>query len=333
MKLILSGTGGRGRAWLEAASRRRNVELVAVVRSDGGTPEPIAGLPQDVAIYGSLEEALAQAKADAAILASAPAVRGRQAIQALNAGLAVLIETPAAATLADAVELFETARRVEKPVIVAQSSRYGWAHGRLREFVRAGRLGSVTHMSVLDRRKTASEGGWTAEVDYVQLLDRGVDHFDGLRNILGVNPVSLMTQSRKAPWSVYRHGSTTQSMIEMEQGIHVHYFGSLTAARDEHETWLEGEKGVLWTDERIIWWRKRGWPRFIPLVVRRPRVSPNQARRVLLEDLKATLQKGYFQTDGAEDMLGTHAMLEAAIRSDRDSRPVRVSEVIAGPGQ
>ncbi|MFB3903568.1 MAG: Gfo/Idh/MocA family protein [Acidobacteriota bacterium] len=313
MKLILVGSGVRSRAWLETASRRRNVEIVTVVESDTVTPE-------------AWEKTLAQ-KADAAILASAPATRASLARQALNAGLGVMIETPIAATVAEAAEVLSLAQKANKPVVVAQSWRFGWAQERLRDFLRQGRLGRVTHMSVIDRRRSASEADWTAESEYVQLLDRGVDQFDGVRSVLGLGAVSLMTEARKAPWSGYRHGSTTQSMIEMEQDVHVHYFGSVTAGRDEHETWLEGEKGVLWTDERIIWWRKRGWPRFIPLVVRRPRVSPNQVRRMLLEELKPALQRRP-QTDAA-DTLRTLAMLEAAVQSDRTGRPIRVAELVS----
>ncbi|RPJ57704.1 MAG: gfo/Idh/MocA family oxidoreductase [Acidobacteria bacterium] len=327
MRLIVVGSGGKGREWLDVASRRRNVEIVAVVESAANTGEPALRLPGRAIRLASLEKAF-ELQADAAILASPPAVRARQAIQALNAGLGVLIETPVAASLTEAAEVFDFGRRVNKPVIVARSSRFGWAQGRLRDFVRQGRLGRITHVSVSDRRKAASENGWTTEVEHVQLLDRGVDQFDGLRSVLGLNAVSLMTETRKAPWSPYRHGSTTQSMIEMEQGVHVQYHGSLTAGRNEYETWLEGEKGVLWTDERIIWWRKRGWPRFIPLVVRRPRVSPQQTQRVLLEELKSALQTAATQPDGLEDTLRTIAMLEAAVRSDRDSRPVKVAEVM-----
>ncbi len=327
MKLILVGSGAKGREWLEVASRRRNVEIVALVGTDAGTAEPALRLPEGAILHRSLEEAL-ELKADAAILASPPAVRGRQAIQVLNAGLAVMIETPVAASLTEAREVFDVARSMNRPVLIAQSARFGWAPGRLREFVRQGRLGRIMHMSVLDRRRAASEGGWTAEAEYVQLLDRGVDQFDGFRNVLGLGAVNLMTEARKAPWSAYRHGSTTQSMIEMEQGVHAHYFGSLTACRDEHETWLEGEKGVLWTDERIIWWRKRGWPRFIPLVVKRPRVSPSQTRRVLLEELRSALQKVPADAHGVADTLQTLAMLEAAVRSDRENRPVRVEKVM-----
>jgi len=328
MKLILVGSGGKGREWLDVALKRRNAEVVAFVENGAVTPGPPLRLPERVAHCTSFKKAL-ETKADAVILASAPAVRGRQAIQALNAGFAVMIETPIAATVNDAAEVFAAARRLNRPVIVARSSRFGWAQGRLRDFVRQGRLGRITHISMTDRRRSASENGWTSEAEYVQLMDRGTDHFDGLRSILGTSAVSLMTQARKVPWGAYRHGSTTQSMIEMEQGVHVHYFGSVTAARDEHETWLEGEKGVLWTDERIIWWRKRGWPRFIPLVVKRPRVSPTQTQRLLLEELRSALEKAPKPpADGEEDTLRTHAMLEAAVRSDRDNRPVRVAEVM-----
>jgi hypothetical protein len=61
----------------------------------------------------------------------------------------------------------------------------------------------------------------------------GIHHFDSLRRVLGVNPVSLMARCSRAPWSAYRHGSTTEALLEMEHNIHVQYHGSLTSNRNE----------------------------------------------------------------------------------------------------
>ncbi|RPI29648.1 MAG: gfo/Idh/MocA family oxidoreductase [Acidobacteria bacterium] len=331
MKIIIVGMGTKGREWLQIASRQRNVQVVAAVHTDAGSQESAIRLPQSAAAFSRLDEAL-QVRADAAIISSPPVVRGQHAIQAVNAGLSVMLETPLATTVGEAAEVLSAARARNKRIIVAQESRFGWAEARLREFVRQGRVGQVTHVSVIDRRKQASEDGWPVETNYAQLLDQAVDCFDGLRSVLGANPMTLMALSRKTPWSVYSHGATTESMIEMEQGVHVHYYGSIASARNEHETRIEGDKGVLWTDRKIMWWRKRGWPRFIPLLVKRPRVSDLQNRRVLLEQLRAAVQERLPEASLTES-LWPIAMLEAVMQSDRDSRPVDVRKLFeeAGP--
>jgi len=306
------------------------VEVVAVVKSEvvqgEESTEADAKTSSKNRIFPSLGEALSDAEAEGAIIAGPAADRGRQALEALRAGLGVLVETPLALTVREALEILKTARQSGKPVIVAQNSRYGWAESRLKDFVRQGRVGQVIQASFMDWRKQASEENWLTKTDHAQLLDKAIDHFDGIRSILGLNPVSLIAEIQNDPWSIYRHGSITQSMIELEQRVHVLYYGSVTSAQDQHETRVEGEKGVLWTDRKMVWWRKRGWPRFIPLLVKRPRASERQHRRRLLELMKGALQGRPIEMDDRE-VLWPIAMSEAVIQSAREGRPVEVASV------
>jgi predicted dehydrogenase len=74
--------------------------------------------------YQHLDEALRSTNADAAIITSAPALRADQALQALEARVAVAIEQPLALSLVRAAELMQAARRHGQPIMVAQTSRH-----------------------------------------------------------------------------------------------------------------------------------------------------------------------------------------------------------------
>jgi predicted dehydrogenase len=333
MRIVHVGLGTKGRQWLERAREFREAVPVAAVDPDEKARKWIKSRFPEVPSYASLEEALAGVIADAAIIASPLDLRSRQAVLALEAGLAVLIQKPFAAGLAEAREVLDTSRRMNRGVVIAQTQRFSRTERTLRKLVREGRVGRVRHVAMLDRCPEPAATSFGRLNDYSQLLEAGDGHFDSLRSVLGVNPVSIMARTGKAPWAPPPGGSTTEAMIEMERGIHVHYHGSLAALAEEHEIWLEGERGVIWTDRRFFWWRKRGWPRFIPMVTRgfgrkEPIGQEHEAGLGLLRDLKEAVSGSRSAETSGEDNVWTLAMVEAARESDRSRREVHIPALL-----
>jgi predicted dehydrogenase len=198
--------------------------------------------------------------------------------------------------------------------------------GRL---LRAGRIGTITHVSCVDRRARGVERLGSAPVDYVQLLAYGADHLAWIRDLLGVDPVRVMARCGRVPWQPAPHGSLTEAFLAMASGVHVQYHGSVAGNRDHHELWVDGERGVLRTDGWLVWFRKTGWPRFVPVAAsfrgRTDASSPAgrvAARRERLE-----------RRDPVADVAGHDrwplAMAEAVMRADRLGRLVAVVEPAA----
>jgi hypothetical protein len=149
--------------------------------------------------------------------------------------------------------------------------------------------------------------------------------------------VSLMARCSKAPWSPYRHGSTTEALLEMEHNIHIQYHGSLTSNRDEHTLWIEGDRGVLRTDRSRLWWRKRGWRFFLPIRGRKISASnapkyPHSGMIIWLNQLKAAVDERRPWDTNGDDNLWTLAMVEAVILSDRTGMAVRIDNLCSDAG-
>lgn len=339
MNIVHVGLGIRGRHWLD-------IVRDCPVGTSVGCVDPEASALDWVktdfshlknACYEDLEKALKDLEADAVIIASPPALHATHAIMALEAGLAVMIEKPFAGSLAEAAQVVDAAQRTGRPLMVAQNYRYARCERTLRECVGEGKVGRIRHVSCVDRRMRPAKGNFLARVDYPQVLDVGAHHFDSLRSILGVNPVTVMARCGNTPWSEYRHGSTTEAVIEMEHDVHVQYYGSLTANCYEHELWIEGDKGVLWTDRSRIWWRKRGWKFFVPI---RPRKIPagdalrypREGTATLLSQLQASVIEGRPPETNGKDNLWSLSMVEAAITSDKTGKRVSVAELFALAG-
>jgi predicted dehydrogenase len=334
IKIIHVGLGIRGCHWLEAVRDYPGTTSVACVDAQALPLDWVKSRFRNLrgSCYPDLKKSLNQVKADAAIISSPPAFRAADVIMALEAGLAVLAEAPLAISVAEAVRILETARRSGSPLIVGQDYRYRPCEQTMRELVHQGKVGTVTHVSYVDRRTRPSQGNFLNHVDYAQLMDGGVHHFDSLRSILGVNPVRVAGRCEKAPWSMYQHGSTTEAIIEMENNIHIQYYGSLTGNRSESALWIEGDKGILRADQKRVWWRKRGWRFFLPvrtakIPVRNRLKHRRHATAAVLDQLVSAVRMKPLPETNGEDHLWTLAMVEAVMLSDKTGKLIEIADI------
>jgi predicted dehydrogenase len=335
MDVIHVGLGTRGRRWLAFVQDHPGMKAVGCVDAVQSTLEwtksQFANLTD--ACHTRLEDALTHRKADAAIVASPVPLRAAHAVAALEAGLSVMIERPFAVSVAEAARVLEASRRSGRHVMVAQNCRFARCERTVRQLVREGKVGTVTHVSCVDRRSLPAGNDDRAQTSHVQLIRVAIDHFDTLRSILGLNPTSAIARSTRAPWSQYRHGSTSEAILEMEGGVYVQYHGTLTSSHDEHSLWIDGDKGTLWTNRTHVWWRKRGWPLFVPVLTRKARGgrSRDGMPELLAQLQAATLEKRAPETSG-EDNIFTLSMIEAAILSDTTGRVAHVKELLSAAG-
>lgn len=339
MNIIHVGLGIRGCHWLEIMRDYPDSTSVGCVDPRAPALDWVKSHFPNLreVCYEDLEKALKNIKADAAIISSPPAFHATHAIMALEAGLAVMIEKPFATSVAEGARIVEVSRYTGCPVMVGQNYRYRRCEQTLRKLLREGKVGAVTHVSYVDRRARPAQGTFLSQVEYAQVLDVGVHHFDSLRSILGVNPVRVIARCGKAPWSAYLHGSTTEGILEMDNNINIQYYGSLTSNRYESALWIEGDKGVLRADQTHIWWRKRGWKFFLPLrMVKIPAGDalkyPREGTATLLDQLSAAVRLKRLPETNGEDNLWTLSMVESAILSDKTGEVVEIADILKRAG-
>jgi predicted dehydrogenase len=280
-----------------------------------------------------LEDALTAVPADAAIIASPPPYHAEHCLLALDKGLGVLVEKPFTSTLQEAVEIAERSKVLQRPVVVAQNYRFIPTERTLRVLIRKGRLGRVSSATCVARRRRPGTGTFLGTMAYPQITDVAVHNFDSLRSTLGIDAVAISCRVSNPPWSDYRQGAVTEALIEMERDTTVQYVGTLTSDRDEYSLWVEGEEGVLWTDRKRVWWRKKSWKFFLP--VRKVSVPKGDALRYpregtasLLDGLRNAVRNGQEPETSARDNLQTLALVEAGKRSSEEHRRVLISEVL-----
>jgi predicted dehydrogenase len=260
-------------------------------------------------------------------------MHGENAIQCSEAGLAVMVEKPFAATVKEACRVIRRGEALGRPVIAAQNYRFNPAERTMRQLIQQGHVGKITSVQCTARRYRPGKGTFLGSMDYAQIVDDGVHHFDSLRSILGCNPVSVVARTINPPWSDYRHGPVTEALIEMEKGIHAQYLGALTSHRYGFSLWIEGEKGMLWSNRKWVLWRPRGRRWFWPVKqVKVPKGDeapcPREGTTSLLNSLRDAVLYGREAETSGRDNLWTVAMLEAGVRSDMEQRTILVKELL-----
>ena len=334
--IIHVGVGGRGRHWLDFVAQHPDFMSVACVDKDEKILQEVRALPGQThgKFFTQLEEALSSVQADAVLIASPSFLHAQHAMQALDAGLAIMVEKPFASNLPEAVMVVARARAVGRPVLVAENYRFFQAERTVRHLLDEGRIGRLAAVVCIDRRDQPShtQGPWVKGMEYPFLTEIAVHHFDSFRYLFNRQPGSILAKSYNPAGSDYNEGGAAEALIELHGGLPIQYSGTMVATRYEYSLWVEGETGELWTDRRRVWWRPKG-KRFaqsiklVPVPQGDEERYPKAGTVSLLNQFRDALTQDKSPETSGEDNLWSLAMVEASILSVREKRRVQIDEV------
>jgi predicted dehydrogenase len=336
IRIIHVGVGVRGRHWLDIVSQHADFVSVACVDTSEKALQEARGCPGQGhgKFLTTLASALSDTPADAALIASPTFLHAQHAHEALNAGLAVMVEKPLALDLSEAVSLIAHARAAGRPLMVAENYRFFAAERTVRRMLEDGIAGQIASAVCIDRRDQPShtQGPWVKQAEHPFLAEIAVHHFDSFRFLFRSQPVSMFARSYNPPGSSYDKGGAAEALITLGDGLPIQYAGTMIANRYEYGLWVEGENGDIWTDRKRVWWRPRGRRFFKPSkLVGVPKGDelpyPKAGTVSLLNQFRDAVVHGKVAETSADDNIWTLAMVEASIASDREHRSVRIDEV------
>jgi predicted dehydrogenase len=343
LRILQIGMGGWGRSWAEELLKHPDLcrtvgyvdvapEMLRLLRRDVGVPEG--------ACFGSLSDALAATDAEAALVTTALPGHAPVAIEALEAGLHVLVEKPIAHTMADARRMVETAERADRMLMVSQNYRFYPAAQTAARLVRDRALGPVGSVS-LQFRKYANTADPATNPHYriaqPLLLDMSIHHFDLMRFVLGTEPLRVSSVTSNPPWSRFVEPPAGVTTVTFPDDVTVGYEGSWVSAGPP-TTWagdwrIECELGAIeWTgrddlttdSDRVVI-RRLGAP---PEAVRLPKL-PKFDRPGSLLEFRDAIREGRSPDPSGQANLGTLALTLASIEAARTGLPQDVPALFA----
>jgi predicted dehydrogenase len=191
LRAAIIGTGAIANAHVAALAATSDAELAAVVDRDIERAREFAGRNGDPASFDSLDALLAAGGVDVLHICTPPGVHAEQAIAALDAGLHVVCEKPAALALDELDAMSAAAERNDRRLAVVFQQRTGTAAAHVRRLIDQGLLGrplvatcqtlwyrDPAYFAVPWRGKWATEGGGPT-------LGLGIHQIDLLAWLLG----------------------------------------------------------------------------------------------------------------------------------------------------
>lgn len=308
LKIIQVGLGGWGWSWASVVQDSPHWKLAAVVDLNKQLLVDACstyGLDRSLA-FTSLQEAVANVRADAVLVVVPPEHHAAVAIEAFENKLHAIIEKPLAASVADSLKIVEAAHRHNRKVMVAQNYRFKRAPQTVKNVVQQAVIGEIGSVFI-NFQKNPPFTGFRLKMEEPLIYDMAIHHFDQIRGILGLEPVSVTAVSWNPPWSIFDGNATAHVIFEMEGGAVVTYTGSWVS-RGWETTWdgdwrIQGDDGEIhWADNRVD-------------------VRP-------IDLFKTVFQKGATEAEGklrmdlidmpAEERWASLAEFAGAIREDRD---------------
>lgn len=228
LRIGMLGMGNAGLAFVPAIGKHPEFKLAAFVEPNDDA-RTAAEAQHGVPGYATLAQLLAEGpRLDTVCIASPTEHHTSQALQAIDAGLHVLVEKPMATTLEDARSMVRAARERSVTLLVGHSHSYDLPIRKMREVISSGRLGAVRmahnwcftdwiyRPRRLDELDTRQGGGVTLrqgshQFDILRLLCGGQVHrvrarafdFDHERSAVGAHCVYLDFENGAVATAVY----------------------------------------------------------------------------------------------------------------------------------
>jgi len=331
-RLMICGAGFFTRKWLEVIAARDDVQVVGIASR---TTERVEELRRDFKLSGATaykgwEEAVSRGQADGVLITLPQMFHPEAAIQALKAGLHVLVEKPLALDMTSARGVYEeTGRHPGQTLMVNQNFRWRPHVQALRKAIQDGLVGRVGHVMIECRQqlRRTTVGGWREKMSDPFLLDFAIHHFDMMRYALGDEVVRVMAQSFRPSWSWLEGNPAAAAIVTMRNGAVVDYGGTMVSlgleTPQEGLVTVIGEKGTLHLDGKSqLNLLGQGDPR----VMAQEPIPGGELAYSLAEFLAAVREKRRPKTCVVEHIKSLAVMLAAA-ESSRGGAAVEVAEL------
>lgn len=230
VRAVMVGCGSMSRAWLDAASKMPDLEIVGLVDViEEAARKRAAEYHLDEAVIDTdLASVLKRTSPDAVFNCTIPEAHTSVTLTAFEHGCHVLSEKPMADTMEHARMMVEAAQKAGKLFAVIQNRRYDSGIRRIRAFLQSETIGPLTTINS-DFYIGAHFGGFRDHMQHVLLLDMAIHTFDAARFLSGADPEAVYCKEWNPAGSWYDQDASAIAIFEMNNGLIYTYRGSWCA--------------------------------------------------------------------------------------------------------
>lgn len=320
------GITGFGRAIARAVAQAPNLKLVSGFSRTARSREEFAEQYHCPRTFDSYQALLAEPEIEGVLLITPNHVHREQIVQAAEAGKHVFVDKPITNTVAEARQAIAACRAAGVVLQVGHNTRKGAVLRHMRQAVAAGELGTVT---MAESQSSGATGltltpqQWRYYRDKAPacpLMQLGIHWIDAVHSVLGPT---------RRVWARFSHlaspadiDDTILTILELDSGA-LCYVGSNYVVPHARYLNIYGTQGALLYDAYL------GYHRVGSDNERRPlQVERNDTLLEEVTEFGECIRAGRAPEVTGEVALLALAVVEAAIRSDAEGRPVEVAELL-----
>lgn len=230
MRFALLGAGAIGAVRAVAVQRTPGCSLTAVHDLDAGRARAVA---PGAKFHATAEALLASPDCDAVIISTPPQFHEALAVAAVRHGKHVLVEKPMAASVDACRRMVDAAQAGARLLTVGFNHRYFPALKLVRDTVRSGQLGRLSHVRAYAGHTGLSEfkAPWMYDGKIMgggTLMDNGIHLLDLVRYVMG-DIVSVYGHALHRVWGLEGAEDNALALFRTADGV----VGSL------HSSWSE----------------------------------------------------------------------------------------------
>ena len=166
LKYVLIGYGQRGSFYVDALSKKDNVQLVAVCDTNQAKLDLVKARfnLDDSQLFRNVDDLFAKGKlGDFIVIASCDQNHYQQAMSALKLGYHLILEKPIAQTKQECIDIANLAKSLNRHVYVCHVLRYSPFYSTIKQMITSGDFGDVVSVS-----QTEHVGWWHQAHSYVR---------------------------------------------------------------------------------------------------------------------------------------------------------------------
>ncbi|QBX99960.1 Gfo/Idh/MocA family oxidoreductase [Rhodophyticola sp. CCM32] len=336
LRLIITGLGARARTWLQVASDSPDVEIVGLCDPDPAARDRAREAYPGRPVAAALEDIIGTVGVEAVLLCTPPAGRLAQITVCCDHGLAILAEKPLSDDVATAARFVAMAEAAGVPLIVGLNFRYLAVTQAMRHLLTDGPVGSPGFGRFTYERWRDGTQSWLNSypltMDHPMLWEQSIHHFDLMRYVYGVEPVSIQAHTFNPDWTMYAGDTNVSALIHFDSGLTVNYQGTWQAGHEPMNfNWrTDCDGGIVMQRDMFgdLAFARRMDPEMtpVPLPDHTPWISD---ARALLNGFVATCRGAAPDCTG-RDHLQSLMMLEGCIRASARRESVDMEEIRAG---
>ncbi|MFD0676734.1 MULTISPECIES: Gfo/Idh/MocA family protein [unclassified Paenibacillus] len=276
------------------------------------------GVPQR---FTDLQDFIQNSGIDVAVVCTPTSIRKQIVFPLLEAGLPVFVEKPFSDTLAEATEITEKAQQLGVPISINQNFRRHFPFELIKSKIAEGIIGKVTSI-LFTNLFFRQDVGWRLECERNALSVMGIHWFDGFRQILGSEAVSVVCQNRSSS-AINCVGETDATVqVVFENNAVATYVQSFSSTINRTEMIVIGETGTIVTLYNKADLYRKGEK--APSETWDNQVSREVATYEGLNHLLTSLETGVEAPNSSRDNLNTISILDAAYVSANEQRIVQL---------